>query len=93
MKWIKDMILLFRSLLSKEEKRLLERVIKLYNDGADYKISNYDECKRLVEIGYKLDAKMSYLYSKGKMQSDEYEAVKYKEQCISEMIKAFALFS
>ena len=93
MKWISDMILLYRSLLSKEEKRLLERVINLYKDGTDYKISNYDECRMFVNIGYKLDARMNYLYSKGKLHSDEYEDAKYKNQCISAMIKEFALSS
>lgn len=93
MNWIKNMILLFRSLLSKEEKRLLERAINSYKEGIDYKIRNYDECKKFVKIGYKLDERMDYLCKKGKLHSDEYEDAKYKDQYVSVIIKEFSLTS
>lgn len=87
------MILLFRSLLSKEEKRLLERVNNMNKDGKDYSICNYDECKLFVKIGYKLEDRMDYLCSRGKLHSDEYEDIKSKCKYINVIIKEFSLNS
>jgi len=91
MKWINNMILLFRSLLSKDEKRLLERAVNLYKTDNGYKISNYDECRSFVKIGYKLDERMEYLSNKGKLDSDDYENTKYKYKCIHVIIKEYSM--
>ncbi len=91
MKWINNIFLLFRSLLSKDEKRLLERAMNLYKENNGYKISNYHECGRFVKIGYKLDDRMDYLCKKGKLHSDEYVNTKYKSQCIHVIIKEYSL--
>jgi hypothetical protein len=91
LKWINNILLLFRSLLSKDEKRLLERAMNLYKKENGYKISNYHECGRFVKIGYKLDDRMDYLYKKGELHSDEYENTKYKSQCINVIIKDYSL--
>jgi len=91
LKWINNIFLLFGSLLSRDEKRLLERAISLNKEGNGYKISNYNECKRLVKIGYKLVDRMDYLFKKEKLHSDVYENTKYKYQCINVIIKEYSL--
>jgi len=91
MKWINNMILLFRSLLNRNEKRLLERAINMYKAGNGYKISNYNECRSFVKIGYKLEDRMEYLGNKGKLDSADYENTKYKYQCVNVIIKEYSL--
>ena len=91
MKWINNIILFFRCLLSKDEKRLLERAMNKTKDGNGYKLSNYNECRRLVKIGYKLKDRMDYLYKKGQLHSDEYKNTKYKYQCINVIIREYSL--
>jgi len=91
MEWINNMILFFRSLLNKNEKRLLKRAINLCKAGNGYKISNYTECRSFVKIGYKLDERMEYLSNKGKLDSDDYENTKYQYQCIHLIIKEYSM--
>lgn len=91
MKRINLIILFFRSLLSKDEKRLLERTINKYKEGNGYKLSNYNECRRLVEVGYKLEDRMDYLCKKGQLQSDEYKNTRNKYQCINVLIREYSL--
>lgn len=73
------------------EKKLLARAMHMQKNEEGYYFNSYHECRAFVKISHKLSFRMDYLYRIGKIKSDEYEALKYKNECIGLMIKKYAL--
>lgn len=88
---IVNIFLLYKSFLTVNEKRHLTRAMNVQKNGDEYYFSSYNECRIFVKISHKLNYKKDYLYRLGKDKSDEYEEIKYTNECIGLMIKKYSL--
>lgn len=89
--WIKNSYLLLKSRLSQSEKRTLMHLVTLDQKNEVYELSNYDSCKTLIKIGYKLEMKMDYIHRTNPSDSDEMNELKYWNQCIGKVIRKYSM--